>query len=100
MTFNEFKTKISALSTIKSKSQGKTYCDIHIIGDYVHFRRLDAINSSKVEAIDFQKLFDFYKNGKINTTTAKLFKLGGKQSPSVAIVNAIKNFTELVSDSI
>lgn len=94
MTYEEFKNIVSQLNKIKSK-EGKSYSHIRVVcdgsSDKVFYQRDDAVLHQKIENIDLQKLYKFYCGDIFTTTKAKDYKLSGKQSPSVAIVIAVKN---------
>lgn len=95
MNFEKFKEQVSKLCgrNIPSK-EGKRYQLIKIEDDKLHFLRLDRRKQeevSKVEKLDLRKLHKFYTEGRSHTTTeAKSFGLGGKQSPAVAVIKALK----------
>ena len=94
MTYEEFKNIVSQLNKIQSK-EGKFYSHIRVVcdgsSDKVSYQRDDAVSHQKIEKIDLQKLYKFYCGDIFTTTRAKDYKLSGKQSPSVAIVIAVKN---------
>ena len=93
--FEDFKEQVSKLCGEEIPSrEGKRYQLIKIKDDKLHFLRIDRRKREdilKVEKLDLHKLHKFYTEGKKhNTTEAKSFKLGGKQSPAVAVIDRLK----------
>lgn len=101
--YETFKEQVSRLcekgksgkeNVIHSKNSKKDsvhrYELIQVDGDILYFRRVDGMKK-KEEKLDLYKLYKFYTEGKEHTTTeAKSFKLGGKQSPAVAVIDRLK----------
>lgn len=81
---------IYSTNSKKDKDNVHRYKLIQVEGDILYFRRLDGMKK-KEEKLDLYKLHKFYTEGKKhNTTEAKSFKLGGKQSPAVAVIEELK----------
>lgn len=93
--FEDFKEQVSKLcgEEIPSREE-KRYQLIKIEDNKLHFLRIDRRKREdilKVEKLDLHKLHKFYTEGKMhNTIEAKSFKLGGKQSPAVAVIDRLK----------
>ena len=96
MKYEEFRNKVSMLHEIKSRS-GKTYRNIRVNGDYVSYQRADGNNPQKREELDLHALFDFYAGGIITTSEAKEYGLSRKQSPAVAIIDALEDVPAITS---
>ena len=96
MKYEEFKNKVSMLHEIKSRS-GKTYRNIRVNGDYVAYQRADGNNPQKNEKIKLHDLFDFYAGDVITVDAAQKYGLSGKQSPSVAIIDALGDVSAITS---
>ncbi len=94
MNFETFKEQVYELPNEIGSREGKRYQLVKIENDKLHFLRIDRKKQediSKVEKLDLHKLHKFYTEGKTHTTTeAKSFKLGGKQSPAVAVIDRLK----------
>lgn len=94
INFDTFKEQVSKLPNEIRSIEGKRYQLITIKDDKLCFLRIDRRkqeDASKVEKLDLHKLHKFYTEGSSHTTIeAKRFGLGGKQSPAVAVINAIK----------
>lgn len=94
INFETFKEQVSRLPKEIRSTEGKRYQLITIKDDKLCFLRIDRRKQedvSKVEKLDLHKLHKFYTEGSSHTTTeAKSFGLGGKQSPAVAVIKALK----------
>ena len=90
LEYEYFRSIVSKLNKIQS------YSNIRVVNednkDKVCYQRDNAQSPDKIEKIELEKLLEFYRNGIFTTTAAKetRFGLGGKQSPAVAIVKAVK----------
>ena len=93
MKYEEFKEFVSKFNRIPSK-KGVFYSHIKVDQGRVYYRRDDAQSPEKIESIDLKKLYKFYCNGTYTTTNARSFGLGGKQSPSVAIVKTVAEYVK------
>lgn len=81
---------IYSKSSKKDKDKVHKYELVQVEGGILYFRRLDGMKK-KEEKLDLHKLYKFYNEGISHTTTeAKSFGLGGKQSPAVAVIKALK----------
>lgn len=84
LNLEEFKKRVSMFDVISS---GKVSYRITKVDDKrVYYNRLDAASPKSEENIEIAKLFEYYKGGIYSTTIAKRYGLGGKQSPSTAIL--------------
>lgn len=94
MNFEEFKEQVFKLPEEILSIEGKRY-QLHPIEDeklpFLRKDRRKKENATKREELDLHKLHKFYTEGRSHTTTeAKSFGLGGKQSPAVAVIKALK----------
>ena len=91
LEYEDFRSIVSKLYKIQS-TNGVSYSNIRVVNEYVCYQRDNAQSPDKIEKIELEKLLKFYRNGIFTTTAAKetRFGLGGKQSPAVAIVKAVK----------
>ena len=87
--FDIILNKLSKITVIISKKRNVNY-EIKLINKDIYFRRLDAKNNAKFEHITKQKFISIIKYirtlKEINTSTLKPI-IGGKQSPSLAILD-------------
>ena len=90
MEYEEFRNKVSLLHEIKSRT-GRHYKNIRVIDDVVMLLRADSDNPQENVKINLHNLFDFCQSNEITTKEAKKYGLSGKQSPSVALIDAIKS---------
>ena len=96
MEYEEFRIKVSQLHEIKSRT-GKNYKSVRVIGDVVMLLRADSDNPQENVKIDLHNLFNFYLGNEITTKGAKKYGLSGKQSPSVAIIDALGDVPAITS---
>lgn len=91
--FNEFKNLIAQLSgIIKSKTRTASYTDFQLVEDILYFKR---VNPKTNWDLDIKELFQIYSTNKfINTSVIKRVTGGRVNSPSVAILMAIKCIDE------
>lgn len=94
MNFEEFKEQVFKLPEEILSIEGNRY-QLHPIEDdklpILRKDRRKKENAAKKEKLDLHKLYKFYTEGCCHTTTeAQDFGLGGKQSPAVAVIKAIK----------
>src|SRR5690625_4099745 len=96
LDLHSFKIAIQSLQVAYS-TNGKQYRSIQVKGNKVYFIRE---HKNKPEHIDLDELYNFYSKEPVyNTTIAKNYISGRKQSPAVALINAINNGTTLSNNN-
>lgn len=92
ITLNEFSSRISNLTEIKSKTGNKTYSEIQVMGDMIHFKRNSTGNHRTLKVSELYKIYK--KLDYIDTNTVKPFIEGWKYSPACAILIAIDLYSK------